>query len=482
MHDEEIYMEKTSQLTDEEFILNLYSRMLGREGDAPGVAHHLGRLRTGKASRRDIVKVFLDSDEYRLQTGSPAVDDSVTLSHSLTLDEKESLYYDGVRKQDFYGNEYADEPWRSADNSHVRKAEYITKYFNTKRVLDVGCSYGRLVKELRDRGIEAYGIDYSVSFIKKADASVKPYLKVTSVEEMAREITERFDLVICMEVLEHLPLSIIDNTLEEFKRIHPEQILITVPSHGPNPEGRYGFPLHHVDDWVRCTQENRTFTVLPIYKASGLPHCGHVTLASYRWWTDKFLQHGFIRNYLLEQEITYDNGPKVYQMGWCIYVLREVKEHRIVVGEPSNYQLGTGFVCKQQIAERLADWTGACAEFFLKPNENSRRILTLILAGGPEELVYPRIYRISVYQFSDDPDCLKRVPLHEVKGELLPGCLTEIQIDLRQSGFVEGKLLCGEIAVKNTWIPERILNSFVWGDSVADCRPRGIGLVEASLK
>ena len=42
-----------------------------------------------------------------------------------------------------------------------RISENIIKTLQPKSVLDVGCAYGLLVETLRDRGIEAFGMDIS---------------------------------------------------------------------------------------------------------------------------------------------------------------------------------------------------------------------------------------------------------------------------------------------------------------------------------
>ena len=47
-------------------------------------------------------------------------------------------------------------------------AERIVDIFNPKKVLDAGCACGYLVAALRDKGVEAYGIDISDYAIEKA--------------------------------------------------------------------------------------------------------------------------------------------------------------------------------------------------------------------------------------------------------------------------------------------------------------------------
>ena len=82
-------------------------------------------------------------------------------------------------------------------------AEGIIRECNRPRtVLDVGCAMGFLVEALRDRGVEAYGIDLSAYAIEHVHDSVKSFCWVRSLLD---PIVERYDLIVCHEVLEHLP-------------------------------------------------------------------------------------------------------------------------------------------------------------------------------------------------------------------------------------------------------------------------------------
>lgn len=81
-------------------------------------------------------------------------------------------------------------------------ADFIIETFRPKRVLDVGCAKGFLVECLRDRGVEAYGFDISEYAISQVREDIKPYVWVQSVTE---PIKEKYDLITCIEVLEHIP-------------------------------------------------------------------------------------------------------------------------------------------------------------------------------------------------------------------------------------------------------------------------------------
>lgn len=84
-------------------------------------------------------------------------------------------------------------------------AEHIVKNLHPKSVLDVGCAMGYLVEALRDLGVEAYGVDVSHYAISKVRQDIKPYCYVASgLREFPTDLPQTFDLVVCIEVLEHI--------------------------------------------------------------------------------------------------------------------------------------------------------------------------------------------------------------------------------------------------------------------------------------
>lgn len=84
-------------------------------------------------------------------------------------------------------------------------ADRIVADLNPKTVLDAGCAMGYLVAALRDRGVEAYGVDISDYAISMVREDIKPYCKVGSLtEKLPEELPQHFDLVVTIEVLEHL--------------------------------------------------------------------------------------------------------------------------------------------------------------------------------------------------------------------------------------------------------------------------------------
>ena len=79
-----------------------------------------------------------------------------------------------------------------------------------KRALDVGCGGGILAEAMARRGADVMGIDLAekpikVAMIHAAETSSSVDYRVVSAEALAEEMPGAFDVVTCMEMLEHVP-------------------------------------------------------------------------------------------------------------------------------------------------------------------------------------------------------------------------------------------------------------------------------------
>jgi 2-polyprenyl-6-hydroxyphenyl methylase/3-demethylubiquinone-9 3-methyltransferase len=79
-----------------------------------------------------------------------------------------------------------------------------------KTALDVGCGGGILAESMAARGAHVTGIDLAEKSLKVAQLHVleskrQVEYRMISAEELAREAPDRFDVITCMELLEHVP-------------------------------------------------------------------------------------------------------------------------------------------------------------------------------------------------------------------------------------------------------------------------------------
>lgn len=80
-----------------------------------------------------------------------------------------------------------------------------------KRILDVGCGGGILADSMARRGADVLGIDLATKALKVAQlhaieaATPRVEYREIAVETLAADAPESFDVVTCMEMLEHVP-------------------------------------------------------------------------------------------------------------------------------------------------------------------------------------------------------------------------------------------------------------------------------------
>lgn len=93
------------------------------------------------------------------------------------------------------------------------RLDWILSYTGSlagKQVLDVGCGGGILSESLAQSGADVTGIDLAERSLKIArlhslESGVPVKYKMISAEDMADQHPGRFDVVTCMEMLEHVP-------------------------------------------------------------------------------------------------------------------------------------------------------------------------------------------------------------------------------------------------------------------------------------
>lgn len=99
-------------------------------------------------------------------------------------------------------------------------------------ILDVGCGDGTVSNQLMGKGLDVTGVDLSGEALRYfTGRGVIARLDQLSFPDSS------FDLIICAEVLEHLPDDIYESALKEIERVAQKYILITTPNKEYLPAG-----------------------------------------------------------------------------------------------------------------------------------------------------------------------------------------------------------------------------------------------------
>jgi len=121
-------------------------------------------------------------------------------------------------------------------------ADQIASRIQPQRVLDAGCALGILVETLRARGIDAEGIDISSYAIDQVCDPIKPYCRQGSIAE---EFPGRYDLIVSIEVLEHMPAEDGERAIANFCRHSDDVLFSSTPADHREPTHVNVQPAEH---------------------------------------------------------------------------------------------------------------------------------------------------------------------------------------------------------------------------------------------
>ena len=137
--------------------------------------------------------------------------------------------------------EHFDEYWKDIAHKAVQKFNLIGK-----KVLDVGCAKGFLVEDLRNFGVDAYGIDVSQYAIDCASEAIKPYLTVADARtHLASYKSNEWWVVYSIGFMICMSDADLEIVIPEMNRISKYQF------HAINPEPNSNFyNVKTMEEWL----------------------------------------------------------------------------------------------------------------------------------------------------------------------------------------------------------------------------------------
>ena len=154
-----------------------------------------------------------------------------------------------------YINRYGDPPAKPGgwyrDDDWIRISFVLENIRPGGTILDVGIGAGQFVNAVAvsERFDSVVGVD-TVAFEKYF--TIRPIIERRnhSIENLPFA-DDSFDVVTCMEVLEHVPETIFDRGLAELRRVCRGQLIMTVPFEEPEPISRFHLRRFESADIVR---------------------------------------------------------------------------------------------------------------------------------------------------------------------------------------------------------------------------------------
>ena len=149
----------------------------------------------------------------------------------------------------FYYDTYAFGQRYEATNPHwrghfARFADAIVNELAPRTVFDLGCGPGLLVEALRERGVEAWGLDISEHAIAHAAAGAREFCRVGSITD---ELASAYDLIVCIEVIEHVPAPYANDAVANMAEHGKRVLFSSAPDDFKDPSHTNVRPVEH---WV----------------------------------------------------------------------------------------------------------------------------------------------------------------------------------------------------------------------------------------
>jgi SAM-dependent methyltransferase len=199
-------------------------------------------------------------------------------------------------------------------------ADRILAEIAPKSAFDAGCGFGFLVEALRERGVDAGGMDLSSYAIENVHPLIKPYCRQGSIAE---PLPGRYDLIVTLEVLEHIPSPVAEQAIANL--------------------------CAHADDIL--------FSSTPFdYK-----ELTHVNVRPPEYWAEEFARHGFYR------DVDFDAS---FMTPWAArFRKRNDPPHRIV--RDYERRLAALTIERNDIRKRAVDLQGELARHALPPHRKA---------------------------------------------------------------------------------------------------------------
>ncbi len=132
--------------------------------------------------------------------------------------------------EEYYNKNFADTKKGFYRENDWRRLDWMTGFINQSgSILDVGTGPGAFLNYLTLCGkySQVVGID-KAPYTTYYEVDKPLDRRIMRVQGMSFP-DKSFDTVVCMEVVEHLPLEIMDKGIAELKRVCKKQLIISVP-------------------------------------------------------------------------------------------------------------------------------------------------------------------------------------------------------------------------------------------------------------
>jgi hypothetical protein len=301
----------------EQIATALYRAILGREPDRAGLLHYSDALRSGH-SLEQVINSFLQSQEFRAHAfrlrkpsnclpnlteilpdlyekqGDPVTPWTVFVARS---DQDFCLMESLFQKHRYYDDGGV---WSPVIDLDKKITAAIVTGLGAQSCFELGCFTGPVISLLADAGVDVLGTDISHDAFTFAYQNIRRAMVFGDI--LSLQIDRRFDVILCMDVLEHLnPIKLGTYICCLLSLLRADgYIYINSPMFGRDEV--FGIQADpYLTEWQAVGDTNYWRHIH--CDELGWPVHGHLVWASPIWWTRQFREHGLVRDETIEKTI-----------------------------------------------------------------------------------------------------------------------------------------------------------------------------------
>jgi SAM-dependent methyltransferase len=296
---------------------DLYRGLLDREPDRGGLRNWVEQLRAGTGLDQ-IIRTFINSPEFRsrmLKVAVPDIDlpdltqampemyrretvgDFTATVYTANADADIARMTALIERHRYYD---AFGVWSPVIDLDKEITAAIVRGLGARSCFELGCFTGPVLSLLAEAGISVAGADVSHTAFTFAYPNIRGGMLFG--DPLSLNIDRRFDVILCMDVLEHISPLELDRNIEKIVSLLAEDGFVYVNSPMYGADAAFGTVFHaYLEEWQ--TVGDRSFWRHWPCDGKGWPEHGHLVWASVDWWSRLFEAHGLVRDHGIEQVV-----------------------------------------------------------------------------------------------------------------------------------------------------------------------------------
>jgi SAM-dependent methyltransferase len=301
-------------LSPENVAAALYRGILDRDPDLAGLSDKVRQLGSGRMLE-EVIRSFVDSAEFRsrmLHAAVPSVElpdltrampdkyrmeafgDTALPIYQARSDADIERMAELIERHRYYD---AFGVWSPVIDLDKEITAAVARGLGARSCFELGCFTGPVLSLLADAGVSVAGSEVSHTAFAFAYPNVRDSMLYGDL--LSLDIDRRFDVVLCMDVLEHVSPLQLPRYLAKIATLLADDGFLYLNSPMYGSDAAFGTVFApYLEEW-RSVGQSCFWRDWPCDER-GWPQHGHLVWADVNWWSRLFAAHGLVRDPLVE--------------------------------------------------------------------------------------------------------------------------------------------------------------------------------------